>query len=48
MPPKDVLTNNNPSEFRTFMKKPYLYEEESQARQDESDHHGAELESLPV
>ena len=35
-------------EFHTFMKKPYLYEEESQAWQDESNHHHAEQESLSV
>ena len=30
------------------MKKPYLYEEESQVKQDESNHHRAEQESLSV
>ena len=44
-----MLINNKPSEFCTFTKKPYTFKkEESQAWQDESNHHHAELESLSV
>ena len=43
-----MLINKKPLEFCTFMKKPYLYEEESQALQDESNHHRVQLESLVV